>query len=90
MFNWMELLVLDSSLGGSDFRELLFRRLQVKERWDTYDDAKKIKKGMRWHFHDDITVIVIYLTKRSWLLRNNVVGCTDALEWIFSPLMLDE
>lgn len=26
-----------------------------------YDDIKKIEKGVRRHFHDDITVIVIYL-----------------------------
>lgn len=26
-----------------------------------YKDIKKIKKGTRRHFHDDITVIVVYL-----------------------------
>ena len=26
-----------------------------------YEDLKKIEKGLRRHFHDDITVIVVYL-----------------------------
>ncbi|KAF9619656.1 hypothetical protein IFM89_007977 [Coptis chinensis] len=33
----------------------------AKKREMRYDDIKKIEKGIRRHFHDDITVIVIYL-----------------------------
>ncbi|KAJ6822682.1 putative protein phosphatase 2C 78 [Iris pallida] len=33
----------------------------AKKREMRYDDIKRIEKGIRRHFHDDITVIVIYL-----------------------------
>lgn len=33
----------------------------AKKREMRYDDIKRIEKGVRRHFHDDITVIVIYL-----------------------------
>ncbi|KAF6147577.1 hypothetical protein GIB67_035334 [Kingdonia uniflora] len=33
----------------------------ARKREMRYDDIKKIEKGVRRHFHDDITVIVIYL-----------------------------
>lgn len=33
----------------------------AKKREMRYDDIKKIEKGIRRHFHDDITVIVVYL-----------------------------
>lgn len=33
----------------------------AKKREVRYNDIKKIEKGIRRHFHDDITVIVIYL-----------------------------
>lgn len=33
----------------------------AKKREMRYDDIKKIDKGIRRHFHDDITVVVIYL-----------------------------
>ena len=33
----------------------------AKKREMRYEDIKKIEKGVRRHFHDDITVIVIYL-----------------------------
>ncbi|KAG0468840.1 hypothetical protein HPP92_018168 [Vanilla planifolia] len=36
----------------------------AKKREMRYDDMKRIEKGMRRHFHDDITVIVIYLDRR--------------------------
>lgn len=35
----------------------------AKKREMRYDDIKKIGKGIRRHFHDDITVIVIYLDR---------------------------
>lgn len=33
----------------------------AKKREMRYDDIKRIEKGVRRHFHDDITVIVLYL-----------------------------
>ncbi|XP_062089724.1 probable protein phosphatase 2C 63 [Humulus lupulus] len=33
----------------------------AKKREMRYDDIKKIDKGIRRHFHDDITVVVVYL-----------------------------
>lgn len=36
----------------------------AKKREMRYKDIKKIEKGIRRHFHDDITVIVIYLDQR--------------------------
>ena len=33
----------------------------AKKREMRYEDLKKIEKGQRRHFHDDITVIVVYL-----------------------------
>ncbi|KAL9371100.1 hypothetical protein Peur_036240 [Populus x canadensis] len=60
----------------------------AKKREMRYDDIKKIKKGTRRHFHDDITVIVIYLHHQKGSskggLKNNVVGCTSAPVDIFS------
>lgn len=33
----------------------------AKKREMRYSDLKKIEKGIRRHFHDDITVVVLYL-----------------------------
>lgn len=33
----------------------------AKKKEMRYNDIKKIERGIRRHFHDDITVIVIYL-----------------------------
>lgn len=33
----------------------------AKKREMSYDDIKRIEKGVRRHFHDDITVVVVYL-----------------------------
>lgn len=50
----------------------------AKKREMRYDDIKKIEKGIRRHFHDDITVIVVYLdqhkssSKRK--VRNNALS----------------
>jgi len=33
----------------------------AKKRDMRYDELKKVEKGLRRHFHDDITVIVLYL-----------------------------
>lgn len=54
-----------------------------------YKEIKKLKRGIRRHFHDDITVIVIYLdhhqkgssNSRS---KHNAIGCTSAPVDIFS------
>ena len=35
----------------------------AKKREMSYEDMKKIEKGSRRYFHDDITVIVIYLDR---------------------------
>lgn len=37
----------------------------AKKREVRYKDIKKIEKGIRRHFHDDITVIVIYLDQQT-------------------------
>ncbi|KAE8730411.1 putative protein phosphatase 2C 34 [Hibiscus syriacus] len=44
----------------------------AKKREMRYGDIKKIEKGIRRHFHDDITVIVIYLDQHRGS-SNNVV-----------------
>lgn len=36
-------------------------REAAKKREMRYSDLKKIDRGVRRHFHDDITVIVVYL-----------------------------
>ncbi|KAI3670370.1 hypothetical protein L1987_87961 [Smallanthus sonchifolius] len=35
--------------------------LAAKKREMRYDDIKRIERAMRCHFHDDITVVVVYL-----------------------------
>ncbi|KAF2320944.1 hypothetical protein GH714_032117 [Hevea brasiliensis] len=60
----------------------------AKKREMRYDDIKKIDRGIRRHFHDDITVIVIYLDHQkgpvNGRLKQNPVGCTTAPVDIFS------
>ncbi|KAI5604137.1 hypothetical protein POPTR_001G297200v4 [Populus trichocarpa] len=60
----------------------------AKKREMRYNDIKKIEKGIRRHFHDDITVIVIYLDHQkgssNGRLKNNAIGCTSAPVDIFS------
>ncbi|KAJ4962620.1 hypothetical protein NE237_022559 [Protea cynaroides] len=60
----------------------------AKKREMRYDDIKKIEKGIRRHFHDDITVIVIYLDhiqgSSSGRFKNSAVDCTSAPVDIFS------
>ncbi|KAA8545795.1 hypothetical protein F0562_020754 [Nyssa sinensis] len=62
----------------------------AKKREMRYNDIKKIEKGVRRHFHDDITVIVIYLDHHKGSNANarlgapNTVGCTTAPVDIFS------
>ncbi|TQD98238.1 hypothetical protein C1H46_016192 [Malus baccata] len=60
----------------------------AKKREMRYNDIKKIEKGIRRHFHDDITVIVVYLddhkssSKRK--SKNIILGSTSAPVDIFS------
>ncbi|KAL2324256.1 hypothetical protein Fmac_023314 [Flemingia macrophylla] len=62
----------------------------AKKREMRYDDIKKIDKRVRRHFHDDITVIVIYLdhhagsSKSNGRVKNTTVGYTTAPVDIFS------
>lgn len=62
-------------------------REAAKKREMRYKDIKKIEKGVRRHFHDDITVIVIYLdnhTQSNTKDRRSTIGCTTAPVDIFS------
>ncbi|KAG4182320.1 hypothetical protein ERO13_A09G042500v2 [Gossypium hirsutum] len=72
-------------------RRLVRAALQevAKKREMRYSDIKKIKKGIMCHFHDDITVIVIYLDKHRGSFCNkrtkqNAMGCTVAPVDIYS------
>ncbi|GMJ00590.1 Arabidopsis Pp2c clade D 5 [Hibiscus trionum] len=60
----------------------------AKKREMKYADIKKIEKGIRRHFHDDITVIVVYLDQHrdscNYRVKQNVSGCTTAPVDIYS------
>ncbi|EXB28736.1 putative protein phosphatase 2C 63 [Morus notabilis] len=61
----------------------------AKKREMRYDDIKKIEKGIRRHFHDDITVIVIYLDHSQASLNgrfkdHSAFDCTTVPVDIFS------
>ncbi|KAK3017813.1 hypothetical protein RJ639_003670 [Escallonia herrerae] len=61
----------------------------ARKREMRYDDIKRIGKGIRRHFHDDITVIVIYLDQQQGspngrLKDHRPVDCTSAPVDIFS------
>lgn len=60
----------------------------AKKREMRYGDIKKIEKGIRRHFHDDITVIVIYLDQHRGssnnIVKHNAMGCTTAPIDIYS------
>ncbi|KAM7252483.1 hypothetical protein ACFE04_024366 [Oxalis oulophora] len=57
----------------------------AKKREMRYNDIKKIEKGIRRHFHDDITVIVLYLDdKKDTTVKRSAVGCTTAPVDVFS------
>lgn len=62
----------------------------AKKREMRYNDIKKIEKGIRRHFHDDITVIVIYLDHQKGSVtgrfKHNAVGYTTAPVDIFSKV----
>lgn len=60
----------------------------AKKREMRYDDIKKVEKGIRRHFHDDITVVVVYLDEHKGFRKNKFkrssMGCTIAPVDIFS------
>ncbi|CAI9111317.1 OLC1v1011515C1 [Oldenlandia corymbosa var. corymbosa] len=60
----------------------------AKKREMKYDDIKRIEKGVRRHFHDDITVVVVFLDHQSSPdgrpKDNSVFDCTSAPVDIFS------
>ncbi|CAL5366795.1 unnamed protein product [Camellia sinensis] len=62
----------------------------AKKREMSYDDIKRIRKGVRRHFHDDITVIVIYLDHQQGSPSSSkckdyrMVDCTSTPVDIFS------
>ncbi|XP_052174166.1 probable protein phosphatase 2C 38 [Diospyros lotus] len=47
----------------------------AKKREMRYSDLKKIQRGVRRHFHDDITVIVVFLDQQS-MSRNYTRNCS--------------
>ncbi|KAG5528524.1 hypothetical protein RHGRI_029267 [Rhododendron griersonianum] len=57
----------------------------ARKREMSYDDIKRIKKGVRRHFHDDITVVVVYLDRECGSANGKcTVDCTSAPIDIFS------
>ncbi|PSS29289.1 Protein like [Actinidia chinensis var. chinensis] len=61
----------------------------ARKREMRYKDIKKIEKGIRRHFHDDITVIVVYLDHQKGTTSGNrfkrsAIGCTTAPVDIFT------
>lgn len=61
----------------------------AKKREMRYDDIRRIEKGIRRHFHDDITVIVIYLDQQQGSPNgkptdDSFVDCTSAPIDIYS------
>lgn len=51
----------------------------AKKREMRYSDLKKIDRGVRRHFHDDITVIVIFLDSNLVSRASSVRGPTLSL-----------
>lgn len=60
----------------------------AKKREIRYNEIRKIEKGARRHFHDDITVIVMYLDHQKGStggrFKRGALGCTTAPVDIFS------
>ncbi|KAK9077209.1 hypothetical protein SSX86_005545 [Deinandra increscens subsp. villosa] len=56
----------------------------TKKRELRYNDIKKIGKGIRRRFHDDITVIVVYLDQQKRSANGTMLGRTSAPADIFS------
>ncbi|KAJ6403008.1 hypothetical protein OIU84_015006 [Salix udensis] len=49
----------------------------AKKREMRYSDLKKIDRGVRRHFHDDITVIVVFLDSNLISRASSTVKCSD-------------
>ncbi|KAK1558654.1 hypothetical protein Q3G72_005088 [Acer saccharum] len=66
----------------------------AKKREMRYNDIKKIEKGIRRHFHDDITVVVIFLDHNKGPShgrhKHNAIGCINAPTDIYSLSADDE
>ncbi|KAI8015339.1 putative protein phosphatase 2C 38 [Camellia lanceoleosa] len=62
-------------------RRLVKAALHVaaKKREMRYSDLKKIDRGVRRHFHDDITVVVVFLDQPS-MIRNSSRGFTISVK----------
>lgn len=61
----------------------------ARKREMRYEDIRRLEKGVRRHFHDDITAIVIYLdhaqgSPNGRLKGTGTVDCTSAPADIFS------
>ncbi|XP_059458167.1 probable protein phosphatase 2C 63 [Corylus avellana] len=60
----------------------------ARKREMRYEDIQRIEKGVRRHFHDDITVIVVYLDHSrgspNGLKHHSLPNCTNAPVDIFS------
>ncbi|XAR69013.1 Phosphoprotein phosphatase [Bertholletia excelsa] len=54
-------------------------RVAAKKREMRYSDLKKIDRGVRRHFHDDITVVVVFLDRPS-MNRNSSRACTISVK----------
>uniref|UniRef100_A0A2P2LAY7 Protein phosphatase 2c n=2 Tax=Rhizophora mucronata TaxID=61149 RepID=A0A2P2LAY7_RHIMU len=63
-------------------------REAAKKREMRYSDIKNIERGVRRHFHDDITVVVIYLDHEkntsNGRSKYGAIGCISAPVDIFS------
>lgn len=62
-------------------RRLVKAALQeaAKKREMRYSDLKKIDRGVRRHFHDDITVIVVFLDSNLVSRASSVRGPTTSI-----------
>lgn len=61
----------------------------ARKRQMRYDDIRRLEKGIRRHFHDDITVVVIYMDQQQSFPNGNptdhfVADCTSAPMDIYS------
>lgn len=73
MINGCRKVILCNCVLQGSAKRLVKTALQeaAKKREMRYSDLKKIERGVRRHFHDDITVVVVYLdsnlvSKASW------------------------
>lgn len=67
-------------MQGSAKRLVKFAMLEAaKKREMRYSDLKDIDRGIRRHFHDDITVIVVFLDSNLVSRASSVRGPTTSL-----------